>query len=191
MQIETKIASGDTADGMIYTTRPHNKQGFGPAFPITTRYNNLKGYYKYTPQHGDSAQVIVYITKTGYVNSQYGTNMVAWGQKELSTASTYTPFSAGYSTAANFVYMDSTTVPDSAFISLIAYKEIGATSYNLHPLGNSTLVVDALNFNTYITGIDEPKDITTGFKLFPNASNGIFDVTFSTFRKCIHNNKNL
>jgi hypothetical protein len=75
-----------------------------------------------------------------------------------------------------------TTVPDSGYIEIDAFKGIGSTSYNLRPLGNSILIVDALNFNTF-TGIDEHMDITTDFNLFPNANKGVFDVNFNTSEK--------
>jgi len=62
----------------------------------------------------------------------------------------------------------------------MAYKTIGASSYDLNPLGNSILIVDALNFNTYLTGLDENMDITSDFKLFPNMNDGTFTVNFKT-----------
>ncbi len=183
VQIENMISGGDTTQGGIFTTRPHNQGGFGPAFPISTRYENLKGYYKYTPSNGDSAQVIVYLTKTGYMDPEGDGYLLAWGEKELGAAATYTPFSVGYESKTNFIYMDTnttgTTVPDSGYIAILAYKAIIATGGGGKVLGNSILVVDALNFNTYL-GIDEQKDITTNFNLFPNANKGVFDVTFNT-----------
>jgi hypothetical protein len=186
VQMENMISGGDTTQGGIFTTRPHNKGGFGPAFPISARYNNLKGYYKYTPLNGDSAQVIVYITKTGYSDPEGYGYLLAWGQKEIGAAATYTPFSVGYESATNFQYMDTnttgTTIPDSGYIAISAFKTLGTSSYNLKPLGNSILVVDALNFNTYL-GIDEHMDITSNFNLYPNANNGVFDVTFNTSEK--------
>lgn len=181
VRIENKITATDTTKGDIYTVRPNNGQGFGPAFPISVRYNNLKGFYKYTPLNGDSAQMIVYITKTGYVNPTPGYGkLLAWGQKNLGAAATYTPFSFGYGASANFTYFDNVVVPDSGYIDMAAYKGISTTAYNLPPLGNSVLFVDALNFDSYLTGINEPSDITTNFNLFPNSNSGIFDVNFET-----------
>jgi hypothetical protein len=178
VRLENKITSTDTTKGDISTIRPNGEEGFGPAFPIAARYNNLKGFYKYAPLNGDSAQIIVFLTKTGY-SGPWG-NLLAWGQKNMAAAATYTPFSVGYlELLANFSYNDNTLIPDSGYIDIAAFKMIGA-SYDLPPQGNSILYVDALNFDTYLTGIAEQMDMTTNFKLFPNAGKGIFDVNFET-----------
>lgn len=101
IRVENKITTSDTTLGEISTTRPNNEGGFGPAFPIETRYDNLKGYYQYDPLNGDSAQIIVYITKTG-LTGEFG-NLLAFGQKNMGSAATYTPFSVGYlETSPNF-----------------------------------------------------------------------------------------
>jgi len=55
VKIENKVDASDTTKGEMWTTRPNGSDGFGPAFPISTRYDNLKGFYKYTPLNGDSA----------------------------------------------------------------------------------------------------------------------------------------
>ncbi len=181
VKIESKITSTDTTKGEIFTTRPGGLEGFGPAFPIATRYNNLKGYYKYTPLNGDSAQIIVFLTKTGFVGP-WG-NLLAWGQKNLGAAATYTPFSVGYlDSLSGFVYNDNILIPDSGYINIAAFKGIVGAGYDMNPLGNSILIADALNFDSYITGIKENIDITENFILFPNVNNGAFDVTFNTSR---------
>jgi hypothetical protein len=179
VKLENKITVGDTTKGQISTTRPNSQEGFGPAFPVAVRYNNLKGFYKYTPLNGDSTQIIVYITKTGYVGP-WG-NLLAFGQKNMGAALTYTPFSVGYlDSLTNFFYNDNIIIPDSGYIEISAFKAIGSTMYNLPPLGNSILIVDALNFDTYLTGINEDMDITTNFNLFPNVNSGNFTVNFNT-----------
>lgn len=179
VKIENKVDATDTTKGEMWTTRPGGSEGFGPAFSVSTRYDNLKGFYKYTPLNGDSAQFIVFITKTGFVGP-WG-NLLAWGQANLGTALTYTPFSVGYlDSLTNFYYNDNIIVPDSAYINLMAYKSIDGTNYDLGPLGNSILFVDALNFNTYLTGINKNMDITSDFKLFPSVNDGNFTVNFRT-----------
>lgn len=180
VKVETKISGSDTTKGMVRTERPDsNEEGFGPAFPISKRVQNLKGYYKYSPKNGDSAQIIAFITKTGYKNTQWGGSLLAWGSKQLPAASTYTPFSIGYENySSSFIYWDSTKVPDSAFIELLSYKGIGSKG-SLPPLGNSVLYVDALNFDSYLTDANEHM-LTPDFKLFPTNSNGDIDVVFST-----------
>ncbi len=179
VRIENFVDNNDTTEGNFFTTRPDDEEGFGPAFAISTRYNNLKGYYKYTPLNNDTAQIIVYITKTGFVG-QWG-DLLAWGQGNLPAALTYTPFSVGYlDSLDNFYYFCDVTVPDSGFIDIAAYKMFGTTPGELDPLGNSVLIIDALNFDTYLTGINEYMDITKDFTLYPNINNGIFDVNFET-----------
>jgi hypothetical protein len=179
VRIENKITATDTTYGTCATIRPNGSEGFGPAFPISVRYNTLKGFYKYIPINGDSVQIIVYLTKTGF-SGPWG-NLLAWGQGNLGAAATYTPFSVGYlDSLATFIYNDNFLIPDSGYISLAAYKSLGGTLYNLKPLGNSVLFVDVLNFDSFITGIKANRDITTNFALFPNANNGIFDVKFNT-----------
>lgn len=179
VHIENKIDATDTTYGNLYTTRPNGGEGFGPAFQINQRYDNLKGFYKFIALNGDSAQVIVYITKTGFVGP-WG-DLLAWGEENLGAATTYTPFSVGYlDSLTTFIYMDGTEIPDSGYISLCAYKPIDGSEINLPPQGNSVLIVDALNFDTYITGVNENMDITENFILYPSIGNGIFNVSFST-----------
>lgn len=181
VKIENKLTSTDTTKGSIATLRPGGQQGFGPAFAVGTRYNNLKGFYKYMPQNGDSGQIIVYITKTGFVNGQGWGNLLAWGQKHLGAASVWTPFSVGYlDSLSNFYYFDNTAVPDSAYLEICAYKMIGTTGGDLPAFGNSALYVDALNFDTYLSGVNEHMNITKGFALFPSVTSGKFNVEFET-----------
>lgn len=179
VKIETKISGSDTAKGVISTIRPGNKEGFGPSFPVNSRVLNLKGYYKYYPQNGDSAMIIVFLTKTGYVGT-WG-NMLGWGHDLLGAASTYTPFSIGYLDSANFIYMAAGT-PDSGYLEISTFKQFSESSENLKPRGNSLMYVDALNFDSYLSGsIKETLIITENFKLYPNViSKGIINVEFET-----------
>lgn len=176
VRLENRITDTDTTEGELWTTRPNNTEGFGPAFPITTRYNNLKGYYKYDPLNGDSAQISVFITKTGFAGA-WG-DLLAFGIKNMGIATTYTPFSVGSYESPDFFYVDPIVVPDSAYINISAYRGLIDTISDQPPLGNSVLIVDALNFDTYLVGINEQLEITTNFKLFPTANNGTFDVSF-------------
>ncbi len=179
VRIENKITATDTTDGDVSTIRPNNEGGLGPAFPIAVRYDNLKGFYKYDPLNGDSAQIIVYITKTGYAG-EWG-DLIAFGLKNMGIATTYTPFSVGYlTTSPNFMYLDPVEIPDSAYINIAAFRGLVDNVSDLPPLGNSVLIVDALNFDTYLLGINDQLGITTNFKLYPNVNNGNFNVSFET-----------
>lgn len=182
VKLENKITSTDTTQGRISTMRPGGKEGFGPAFPISVRYNNLKGFYKYIPLNGDSAEIIAYITKTGYVNTGGWGNLLGWGQKRLGASATYAPFSVGYLDSLPNIFYDSPTVsPDSAYIDIAAYISIGYTPGNEpQPKGNSILYIDALNFDTYLSGINGKFNITADFILYPSINAGVFDVSFET-----------
>lgn len=178
-RLENKITATDTTLGVMHTTRPNDEGGFGPAFPVDSRYNNLKGFYKYTPLNGDSAQIIVFLTKTGFSGTY--DDLIAYGQKHLGAASTYTPFSVGYrEVSPNFYYLDNVVVPDSGYINIGAYKGLGDSVSDLPPLGNSVLIIDALNFDSYLTGISDNMDITKNFVLYPSVSHAIFNVSFET-----------
>lgn len=176
--IENNITATDTTPGTLESKGPNTLNGgWGPAFPVNTRYTTLKGFYKFTPQNGDSAVVIALLYKTGYINSQWPGNMLAIGWKNIGTAtSVWTPF-----TTMNFLYDNATVVPDSAYISLDAFQELSFYTGVKYPVkGNSAFYVDALNYDSYLTGVDKPLDITSNFKLFPNATSGNFDVHFKT-----------
>ncbi len=179
VRIESNVNATDTSKGNISTIRPNGLDGFGPSFPIASRYNNLKGFYKYASFNGDSAQMIVFLTKTGFIGPWQ--NLLAFGQKNLGAAATFTPFSVGYmESSPNFFYNDNVLIPDSGFINLSAFKSIDGSAHDLRPLGNSILIVDALNFDTYFSGINESVDIAENFVLYPNINNGIFDIKFET-----------
>lgn len=68
--------------------------------------------------------------------------------------------------------------PDSAYINISAYKGLDANTSDVPPLGNSILYVDALNFDTYLVGVNEHKETIKNLKLFPSLNNGVFNVSF-------------
>ncbi len=176
VKIENKILNNDTTAGIIETIYPgSSEEGISPVFPVNAAYTTIKGYYKYLPQGGDSAQVICALFKTGYVHSQGFGNIIAFGHAEGGAAATFTPFSSD-----DFFY-DGVGIPDSAYISVSAYKGISLTLGGNQPvLGNSVLYIDALNFDDFITGINHPLDITRTFLLYPIAGTGDFNLSFET-----------
>lgn len=177
--LENKVTSTDTTTGILETIGPNNfpNGGMDPCFPINTRYTTLKGFYKFIPQNGDSAQVVTMLYKTGYVHSQGFGNLLAAGWKTIGGATTvWTPFST-----INFYYDSPTIIPDSAYISLSASQGMSFYTGTKIPVkGNSAFYVDALNFDTYLTGINNYSKITKHFSLFPSASSGNFGVEFET-----------
>lgn len=175
VRLENKVTVTDTIAGRMITAIDNN-HAWKPAFPVNFRYSTLKGFYKFIPQNGDSAMVVAQLFKTGYANSYGYGSMLGGGVGMMGAASVFTPFSS-----QAFSYDNGTVIPDSAFIALVAYKLFDPIlGISLMPKGNSVLYVDALNFDTYLTGISEPLDITSNFKLFPNVTDGNFDVRFET-----------
>lgn len=175
VRLENKIANGDTTKGEFETFYPGYGEGLGPVFPVSTAYTSLKGFYKYVPENGDSAMVMVALFKDGYANTQGFANLLAFGYAMLGTASTFTPFSS-----IDFWY-DGAGVPDSAYINIAAFKGIDITNGQQLPVhGNSVLYVDALNFDSYISGINDPNAITRNFNLYPTVGSGEFNLWFDT-----------
>jgi hypothetical protein len=156
------IYYGDTCSlfGKMFTLPPDSSvQNLKPAFPVSARHTSLNGYYKFTPENGDSCQFIVAVYKYGYVNPVnplYG-NIVGLGFLCKSTS-----------------YFDSSAIPDSASIALSAYKQIDFTIMNsCSPLGNSVLYVDNLCFDTLIASMSEQTAKNTLFSLYPNPASDI------------------
>jgi PKD repeat protein/photosystem II stability/assembly factor-like uncharacterized protein len=145
LKLQTTIQSGNNdGSGTINSLPPSGFEGAQPAFPVSERYSTLNGYYKFSPLNGDSCQFMVMLYKNGYVNPispAYG-NLVGYGQLCKSTSTIYAPFTV------SIKYFDGFTIPDSAWISLNAYKDYDfITMTSGSPLGNSTLYVDDLNFD--------------------------------------------
>ncbi|MFN0201981.1 MAG: T9SS type A sorting domain-containing protein [Bacteroidia bacterium] len=159
IKVENKVTAADTTEGLAYCM----------PYPVATRYTALTGYYKYTPLNGDTALVLGSLTKAGYVNTGGDANVLGVAGVECLAAATYTPFSVA------FDYDAPTLVPDSG--SILIFAASGGAK------GNSVLLVDALNYNTF-TSIDEALDITQDFALYPNPiSDGNFEVRFSTMEE--------
>ena len=179
VRLENKITVTDTAAGVVDSKRPNGQEGLGSAFPVNIRYTSLKGYYKYAPMNGDSAQVFAALFKSGYVNSQTWGNLVAFAFVQLPASATFIPFTTG-----SFAYDNANTVlPDSAWVGIHAFREIdvyASSPGKLPVLGNSVMYADALNFDTFISGVESNKSITSNFKLFPTINKGNFQVNFET-----------
>jgi len=174
--ITTSINGTDTARGQMETGTVTDTNGNPkPAFPVSQRHTSFKGYYKYNPVNGDSANLGCMLFKNGYSSGYPGAlpGMLGFAFQTFGgSVSTFTPFSI------DFGYFDNTLVPDSGWAILSAYVFYRGTNTNLRPLGNSVLYVDAVSFDTYATGIQQVNDITNSFKLMPNANNGKFQIQY-------------
>jgi len=134
-----------------------NTGGFGPkhpVFPITGHPTNLTGYYKFTPQNGDTMGIVIRL----YLNGVQVTH------NELTSTvseSNWTSFN---------ISIDSYTSADSAFIS-ISPSNFDGNVEKIH--GNSVMYVDNLNFDNLITSISEQTSENTAFSLYPNPASDI------------------
>lgn len=165
----------DTTAGHMESKRANGNEGLGASYPVSSAHTSLTGFYKYIPVGGDSAQIISPLFKSGYANPLGYGNILAMAFTTLGAVATFTPFSITFSYFAGLV-------PDSGYVSIDPFKEIDITNPNakLAPHGNSVLYVDALNYDTYITGIEDKTDITTNFSLYPTVGNGYLQLKFET-----------
>jgi hypothetical protein len=75
-------------------------------------------------------------------------------------------------------------VPDSAYISITAYKEMDFNTGMKYPVyGNSVLYVDAINFDSLLTGTGSALKIAAGFSIYQSSADAIFSVTFTTLKE--------
>jgi hypothetical protein len=166
LKLQTNIVPGNhDGDGMINTLPPNGTEGAQPAFSVSARHSTLNGFYKFTPLNGDSCQFSVAVYKHGYVNPnpQFG-NTLGYGSLCKSTSSIYAPFTV------TIQYYDSYAIPDSAYISLTAFKSFDVATMTINfPLGNSTLYVDNLSFDGFIlNGINTINNAVKEVNIFPN-----------------------
>jgi len=129
--------------------------------PMNARHQSLTGYYKFSPQNGDTMCVSISMFKNGIV--------IGRGDfLQKNAISSYTPFIADIS-------YSSSDIPDSASIYIQSF-------YRFPPLGNSVLYIDNLNFDGFFTGIKE-HSLTANrnfdFNVFPNPFSDEATVTFT------------
>jgi PKD repeat protein/photosystem II stability/assembly factor-like uncharacterized protein len=172
LKLQTTIQAGNgDGSGTINSLPPNGYEGSQPAFPVSERFKTLDGYYKFSPLNGDSCQFMVMMYKSGYVNPVspgYG-NLVGYGYLCRGSNDIYAPFTVPIN------YFDNYTIPDSAWISLNAYKDYDfSTMTELEPLGNSTLYVDELNFDNSVINENSQWSIQTS-----GTANVIFSLYFT------------
>ena len=173
--------SQDTIYGMTHTLPPSHQEEIQPAFPVLSKHTTLNGYYKFTPENGDSCQFIVWMYKHGYENLSTQ-NILGGGWVTKSASSTYIPFTL------NISYYDSeNTIPDSACISLSAFKMYNfSTGKKIHPLGNSKLFVDNISFDGFITGINTISDMIKEVTIFPNPASSVLNIDLQLITESIY-----
>lgn len=125
--------------------------GPGPAFPIIGHPTSLTGYFKYSPQNGDSMFILVLLYHNGTVVA--GNEFVS-----ADTTLNWSPFTLPFS---NYV------TADSGSILIAAYYANGHPPQYV-PFGNSVLHIDNLNFDNLITSIPEQTTKNHLFSFYPN-----------------------
>jgi len=140
----------------------------GKGFPISQRYTNVTGYYKFSPVGSELFDVIVGMWKNGQV--------VGVGGKEFNAASAYTAFSVP-------VTYVSSNVPDSCQISVTI-----ASSDTAHP--GSVFYLDDLAMNTNPTAVNDNLHQLT-YKLMQNYPNPFNPTTVINFEIPVSGNVTL
>lgn len=163
LKLENILSANDTVYGMIHTLPPSLKEPIQPAFPVSVKYKTLNGYYKFAPANGDSCQFIVWMYNHGYINKQTQ-NTLGGGWSTRGASSYYIPFSMDIN------YYDSqNTIPDSACISLSAFKMFDfMTGKKTHPKGNSTVYIDHLSFDGFATEVNTIGRDLKKVSIYPN-----------------------
>ncbi len=169
-RLENIFLANDTLLGLLSTMPPDSSGGFQPAFAVSVRHTTLNGYYKYSPQNGDSCQFIAFLYKDGF--NPLWDDIVAYGWICEVAANSYSPFTL------NMIYLDSIVIPDSAYIDIAAYKRIDfiAGITDLDPLGNSVLYVDNISFDGFISGVNNIPGIIKRVNVFPNPASNIITI---------------
>lgn len=124
-----------------------------PVFQLTGHPNSFTGYYKYAPLNGDTMCIgaALYLNGNIIASAMLSTN---------ASVSNWTSFNIPFSTY---------TTADSCHIFLAAYYAHPGS----HPLGNSILYVDNINFDNLITSVSEQTSENTTFSLYPNPASDI------------------
>ncbi len=129
--------------------------------PFTSSPTHIRGYYKYLPVGGDSADIFCSLTKWNTsTNSRDTLGFV--GYRELNTVSTYTQFNLKIN------YTDSITPPDT--ITILFSSSSGAA--NFQGQDGSTMYVDAISLPTPV-GVDELLFNDVNVDVYPNPTSDI------------------
>jgi hypothetical protein len=163
MRIQNVLADGFLQPGFCSTLRQGvpDSMAFNPApaFPVIKKPDTLYMYYKFLPQKGDSASVVVALFNTG---KPVGFAMMNIG----GTHSAYTPLKIP-------IKYPGGGTPDSAFIGLASFSLNGQGNAK----GTSTFMVDNLSFDKLLNaGIDEAELATPGINIFPNPTRDMLNI---------------
>jgi len=156
VRMENNITILDESGMGLLTVAPFDGDMY-PNFPITGHPTSLTGYYKFTPQNGDTMTIAIQL----YYNA--GIHISTGVFTTTASASNWTPFNIPIP-----VY----TTADSADIMIASFNIEGSS-----PHGNSVLYIDNLNFDNLISSVSELYSENTALSLFPNPATDVFSVT--------------
>ena len=162
-KIRNHVTPLDTISGRINSGNNYNSK-----FKVSARHQVLTGYFKYFPENNDSLSITVMMFKN---NLQIGAGYLQHSSTE--------PLYKSFIIFIN--YSHPTDIPDSASISIQAYK--------FRARGNSVLYIDNLNFDGWLAGIEKPIVANPAsdfdFNVFPNPVNDNATITFSLEEKSL------
>jgi photosystem II stability/assembly factor-like uncharacterized protein len=158
VKLQTYMTPTDTLTGRISV-------GDGPfsKFAVSARHEALNGYFKYSPENGDTMSIVIQMFAGGVP--------VGWGTYSTNaTIPGYTAF------MADIVYGSPSDIPDSASLSIQTYKN--------KPQGNSVLIVDNISFDGLLAYMEEDpyvqaQAVDMDLRVFPNPMSSMATIEFT------------
>jgi hypothetical protein len=152
---------GVAVSGKIDYTTGSFKSGFA----YSARPANLSGAWQYMPFSGDTGHIIVFLTKWNSGLNRRDT--IAFTDQQMASPDMV----MSWATFSIPLTYHSNQYPDSGVIVL--------TSSGAHPVNNSYLYVDTLQFTGSVTtGVELNSATTTKFNLYPNPTNNATSVIY-------------
>jgi hypothetical protein len=156
--------------GVLGTVVPFFQPVIGASLgvPFTDKPNSFKGWLKYSPVQGDSAEVSAFLMKRNGASRE---TLAVARQRYLQPVANWTSFDAP------FQYFNTTTLPDSIIIICIT-----SAGYNFDNLTNcqgkvnSTLWIDDLSLD-YTNGIEQNLFNGETVQVYPNPSSDMVTLT--------------
>lgn len=165
---------GDTIGGSVYSEPSANNffaVGFGGpgaiGFPYTTRSANLTGWRKCNLLGGDTAGMIIILTKWNTATSTRDTLVDIENFYFTTSAAAWTSFSIPLTYSSGLT-------PDTCLIGA------GIQATTLHP--GTTFTLDDLAFTGTVSGISELRNDQSLFSIFPNPFNSEATLRFNNVK---------
>ena len=160
----TLLLSGLLAAGNFINSAPFIEQGR----PFTDKPSKIKGWYKYTPVNGDSAGVVVILTRFNTITNEQDT--IAKAIKALKDSLTaYSQFEI------DFEYEITGTNPDTIIMVFVSSGDGG----NFNGQVGSTLLIDDISLE-YPSGLEESLLPEFNINIFPTPADEKVMMEFCT-----------